>query len=104
MLAVTTVNLFELYYGAHKTLKPAGSLAAVKGLASTLEVLDLDGPSAERAGEVLAQLNREGKTLDARDLFIGCVALSNGFAVLTSNVRHLGTIPGLHVLSPSDLG
>jgi len=51
----------------------------VKGFLSTLEILTIDDSSAERSGEVLTKLEREGRTIDPRDLFIGCVAVENGY-------------------------
>jgi predicted nucleic acid-binding protein len=45
----------------------------------------------------------EGRAIDPRDLFVGCVAVQNGCAVVTNNREHFGRIPGLQVLSPSDV-
>lgn len=101
-LATTMVNAFELYHGAHLSARAAKNLSAVKGFLSTLEVLALDEDSAEKSGEVLAELEREGRAIDPRDLFIGCIALENGFAVLTDDRAHFERIPELLVLSPPE--
>lgn len=103
-LATTMVNAFELFHGAYLSAKVGRNLSAVKGFLSTLEILPLDEESAEKSGEVLAELEREGKAIDPRDLFVGCTALRNGFAVLTDNRAHFERIPDLLVLSPSGLG
>jgi len=102
-LATTTINAFEIYYGAHKSKDVQRNLASVKGLLSTLELLTVDERSAETAGQVLAELESEGQSIDMRDLFIGCVAVSNGFTVLTHNKQHFQRIPKLHVVTPSEL-
>lgn len=102
-LATTIVNAFELYYGAYKSKRKANNLSAVKGFLSTLDVLSIDDASAEKSGEVLAKLETEGRTVDPRDLFIGCVAFENGYAVLTDNIEHFERIPDLVVLSPSEI-
>lgn len=102
-LATTIVNAFELYHGAYKSRDVRRNLSAVKGFLSTLEVLTLDDASAERSGEVLTKLERQGRTIDPRDLFIGCVAVENGFAVVTDNREHFERIPELLVLDRSEI-
>ncbi|MDI6905619.1 MAG: type II toxin-antitoxin system VapC family toxin [Candidatus Bathyarchaeia archaeon] len=102
-LATTTINAFEVYYGAYKSKDVQRNLASVKGLLSTLELLTVDEGSAETAGQVLAELESEGQSIGVRDLFIGCVAVSNGFTVLTHNKQHFQRIPRLHVVTPSEI-
>ena len=102
-LATTTINAFEVYYGAYKSKDVQRNLASAKGVLSTLELLTVDEASAETAGQVLAKLESEGQSIDVRDLFIGCVAVNNGFAVLTPNKQHFQRIPKLHVVTPSEI-
>ena len=102
-LATTQVNSFELYYGAYKSKNVRVNLASVKGFLSTVAVLDFDGPSAEKSGQVLAQLEAKRLAIDPRDLFIGCISLAHGYPLLTNNRRHLDRIPDLLVLTPPDL-
>jgi len=101
--ATTPVNSFELYHGAYKTKNVRANLASVKGFLSTVMELDFDEASAEKAGQVLARLEADGLTIDPRDLFIGCIALTHGYPLVTNNKRHLERIPELLVLNPSDL-
>lgn len=49
------------------------NLASVKGFLSTIITLEFDELSAERSGQVLAQLESKGLTVDSRDLFTGCI-------------------------------
>ena len=102
-LATTMINAFELYYGAYKSKDVASNLASVKGFLSAIDVLDIDEPSMEEAGRVLAALEKKGTSIDSRDLFIGCVSVARGFALLTNNHRHLGRIPNLLVLTPAEI-
>jgi predicted nucleic acid-binding protein len=102
-LATTMVNAFELYHGAHLSAQAGKNLSAVKGFLSTINVLTLDEASAEKSGEVLAELERKGRAIDPRDLFIGCIALQGGFAVMTDNRSHFDRIPELLVVSPSEV-
>ncbi len=102
-LATTMINLFELYYGACKSGDVKRNLTAVKGLRSTLQLLSLTDGSAEQAGQILAQLEAKGKPLEARDLFVGAIALEEGYAILTANVEHFRRIPDLQVISEREL-
>jgi predicted nucleic acid-binding protein len=102
-LATTAINAFELYYGAFKSRKTEQNLTATKGLLSTLTLLTLSNSSAEKAGQTLSHLEAIGHRIDLRDLFIGCIALDEGFSVLTHNKEHFKRIPGLHTITPSEL-
>ena len=102
-LATTVVNAFELYYGARRSEETAKNLSGVKNLLSVLDLLGMDDASAGRPGEALASLEREGRAVDPRDLFVGCVAVQNGCAVVTNERERFGRIPGLQVLSPSEV-
>jgi predicted nucleic acid-binding protein len=102
-LATTLVNVFEVYYGAYKSKDVKRNLASAKGFLSTLDLLGLDETSAEIAGQVLTELESQGLTIEMRDLFIGCIALKNGFTVVTHNKRHFERIPKLYVMTPTEL-
>lgn len=102
-LATTTINAFEIYYGAYKSKEVQHNLASAESLLSTLELLSADKDSAEMAGQVLTELEAKGKSIDIRDLFIGCIAVNNGFTIFTHNKQHFQRIPKLHTLSPSEL-
>jgi predicted nucleic acid-binding protein len=103
-LATTQVNSFELYYGAYKSKSARVNLASVKGFLSTITLLEFDETSAEKSGQVLAQLETKGLAIDPRDIFIGCTSLVHGYPLLTKNQRHLDRIPDLLVLTPADIG
>lgn len=75
----------------------------MKGFLSTITALEFDEPSAEKSGQVLAQLESKGLAIDPRDLFVGCVSLAHGYPLITNNRRHLERIPELLVITPSDL-
>ena len=100
-IATTIINVYELYYSAFKSSDPAKNLTSTKGFLSTLDILELDDHSAERAGDTMANLESKGNMIDPRDLFSGCIALENGYAILTRNPKHFERIPGLLVLEPS---
>ena len=97
ILFVTTyINLFELYYGAFKSSVPA-NVARVEELQHRLKILNLSKPAVEKAGRILANLERTGTPIDFRDLLIGCIAHTEGFCIKTRNKKHFERIEGLLV-------
>lgn len=97
------MNRFELYYGAYKSREVKRNLTAVKGVFSTLRVFTLTDGAAEQAGKLLAQLEAKGKPVESRDLFVGAIALEEGYAVATDNIGHFERIPGLQVVDAKQL-
>ena len=98
-LATTQINAFELYYGAHKSTAPNQNLAATEKLLQRLTLLPMSRESALHAGELLARLEKQGKTIEFRDLFIGSIAMVEGFRLKTENKKHFERMSGL-VLEP----
>ncbi|MEO7028653.1 MAG: type II toxin-antitoxin system VapC family toxin [Acidobacteriaceae bacterium] len=66
-------------------------------LIAVLPVYDYTLEAAEIAGRIDAQERIKGFHIPFADLLIGATALSVGYAVLTSNLRHFRLIPGLSV-------
>lgn len=93
--ATTVVNAFELFHGAYKSKESSANLSATRGLLGSLRLVGLSVKAAERAGDILAQARKSGQTIEIRDLLIGCIAREEGLSLLTHNVRHFRTIPGL---------
>lgn len=102
-LATTIINSYELYFEAYKSSNTKINLSAAKGFLQSIEVLEFDDRSAERAAQVMAKLESSGYLVDPRDVFIGTIAVENGYSVLTANGKHFERIPDLLVLDPSDL-
>ncbi len=97
-LATTYVNLFELYYGAYKSAQKENNLKAISILLNRINILDFSNESVKKAGEIFAKLERDGKIMEFRDLFIGTIALINGYSVKTRNAKHFIRIEGLDIL------
>jgi tRNA(fMet)-specific endonuclease VapC len=103
-LTTTVVNAFELFHGAQRSRESSANLTATRGLLLSLRVLGFGIGGAERAGEVLAQAQRTGESLEIRDLLVGCIAREEGMSLLTYNVKHFRKIPGLQVIDAGELG
>jgi predicted nucleic acid-binding protein len=99
LLSTTTVNAFELYYGAYKSRRPIEGISAVTRLLDRLVVMDFDLKASETAARILTDLESNGKPIDFRDIFIGATALVNDCAILTRNTDHFGQIPDLKAIA-----
>ena len=97
--ATTSVNAFEITYGASMSRNKASNLEAVKVILQRLEVIPLDLPSSQKAGEVMAGLSSSGEMIDFRDALIAGIALENGLTLLTRNKKHFARISKLKVES-----
>jgi len=96
--ATTYINIFELYFGAFKSRDSNANIKAVEQIISRLNILNFSDDSARLAGKMLANLEKAGKLIDYRDLFIGSIALTNGFAIKTNNIKHFNRIRDLKVI------
>jgi len=93
----------RLFLGAFKYREAKTNLNAVKGLSSTLRILSFTEEASQLAAEILSDLEKAGRGIEIRDLFIGATALQEGYAVATQNKEHFQRIPGLTVLSEQEL-
>jgi len=91
----TTVNAFELYYGAKRSKKPEVSLREVRSLLGSVEILALDLGAALRAAEAQAALEKEGKPVNLLDVLIAGIAMAHGEELWSRNEDHFRRIPGL---------
>lgn len=97
-LATTYINLFELYYGAMISSSKEQNLAALEKLISRLRILNLSKASVHEAGKIMAALVKDGNQVDFRDMFIGTIALTEGFCIKTRNIKHFKKITNLRVI------
>ena len=95
ILSTTTINAFELFYGAEKTENRERNKEALRKLLERLLIYDFTEKASEKAGEIAANLEAEGKTIDFRDIFIGATVLINESIIFTKDIDHFERIPDL---------
>jgi predicted nucleic acid-binding protein len=98
VFSTTIINLFELYFGAYKSQNFQDKISAVKKLEEKLKIIYFSEKSAETAGRIGAELEKKGNLIDKRDLFIGTIALTEGYAIKTNNKKHFSRIDGLSIV------
>jgi tRNA(fMet)-specific endonuclease VapC len=93
--ATTSINAFELYYGANKSQQKEQNLKETKKLLVKLEIFPLDHDAVQKAAEIAVQLAEKGQPIDYRDAMIAAVAMQNDAVLLTRNAFHFQRIKGL---------
>ena len=95
-LYLSSLVLYELSYGIHKSRQPRTSRARLeKYLHLFHEVLDFTSRDAERAGEIRAQLEKAAKPIGPYDVLIAGQALARDMILVTANTREFERVPGL---------
>ncbi|MBS7649710.1 type II toxin-antitoxin system VapC family toxin [Candidatus Bathyarchaeota archaeon] len=88
-LSTTIINAFELYYGAYKSKKKLQNLEALRKLLERMVTLNMSLKSAEKAGQIHAELETKVQSMGVRDAIIGAIALTEGYTLITRNIAHL---------------
>jgi predicted nucleic acid-binding protein len=99
--ALSAVGLTELIHGIYRAQTPqlrARRESFLLELLADLTVYPYTKETAMLAGKIDGEQQGQGVVIPFGDLLIGATALSLGFSVLTTNLRHFQKIPGLSVL------
>jgi len=96
-LGTTTINVFELFYGAKISEHMEQNLKEVKKIVGNLELLTFDFKAAEAASSILTELKKAGKMIEIRDIFIAGICCANNVDLVTRNANHFKNIQGLKV-------
>jgi tRNA(fMet)-specific endonuclease VapC len=96
-IALSSVTLAELEYGASKSAHRDRNRLMLVGFASPFRVLPFDGKDAEVFGILRAHLERAGTPIGPYDLQIAAQAICRGCVLVTNNIREFERIPGLKI-------
>ena len=94
--AVSTVAVFELWYGVVKSARPAFNAERVRiFLSGPLTLLPLEEGDARAAGEIRAALEAVGRPMGAYDLLLAGQASHRKFTLVTANTKEFVRVRGL---------
>ncbi len=96
-LAITTISVGELVYGAERSVQATQKLLQIDTLLAGVIVLPYDDAAAHRFGSLKVALERRGERLADADLQIAAVVLGYAATLVTHNQRHFQRVPGLHL-------
>jgi tRNA(fMet)-specific endonuclease VapC len=94
-IAISSVVVHELFYGAFKSRRPAQNVASVDAL--RFAVLEFDKEDARKAGEIRALLTSRGTPIGPYDALIAGQALARNMTLITHNIDEFGRVPGLQI-------
>jgi tRNA(fMet)-specific endonuclease VapC len=95
-LAVSSVVLFELWYGVEKSTQiPQNRERLRVFLSGGMDLLAFDDEDAQTAGRIRAALEESGTPIAAYDLLIAGQALQRGMTVVTANTSEFARVAGL---------
>lgn len=96
-IAITTVTLAELWFGAQKSARRVAVRREVDAFLEPFKLLPFDGEAAESYARVRFDLERVGRPIGERDLLIASIALALDLTVVTHNLGEFTRVPGLKV-------
>jgi predicted nucleic acid-binding protein len=100
--ALSSVGLTEFVHGMYRAKTPeilSRRREFLRELLEAITVYPYTKETAMLAGRLDGEQAAKGIVIPFPDLLIGATALSLGYSVLTTNIRHFQLIPGLTVIS-----
>jgi tRNA(fMet)-specific endonuclease VapC len=94
-LAISTIVLAELYYGAARHAKAVMIRMEIDDFTSRLVVMPWDRQGADHYGMIRTILEKQGTPVGAMDMMIAAHARSCNATLVSNNTKHFELIPGL---------
>ncbi len=91
---LSSITAAELAFGAIKSQR-AGTRANVEAFLATLPVFDWGGEAVWQYAEIRLALERAGRRIGERDLFIAAHAKALNWTVVTNDMGEFARVPGL---------
>ncbi len=102
-MAIAAITASELLVGVYRSRHLAYRVQRerfVRWILESFPSLPFDLTVAEVYAQLWANLAESGSLIAAHDLIIAATAVAHGYSVLTENVAHFRTVPGLDVRQP----
>jgi len=93
-IAISSITLAELHFGAARSGKAEANLKRVEAFAEELVSYPFDDECAARFGRIKAQMLAVGRPTPDFDLAIAAIAMAHGLSVVTAD-WHFADVPGL---------
>jgi len=94
-MAISSITLSELIYGAEKSQNISKNLEAVEDFISHIEVLSYDQKTSQTYGQIKAKLENNGEIIGENDIHIAAHAISQGLILVTNNLNEFRRVPHL---------
>ena len=94
-MAISSITLSELIYGAERSPNVDKNLEAIEEFISHLDVLSYDAKASQHYGQIKASLERKGEVIGENDIHIAAHAISQGLTLVTNNLREFKRVTNL---------
>ena len=94
-MAISSITLSELFYGAEKSSSADKNLEAIEEFISHLDVLPYDVKACQHYGQIKAALEKKGEVIGENDIHIAAHAISQGLILVTNNLREFKRVANL---------
>lgn len=94
-MAISSITLSELMYGAEKSQNINRNLEAIEEFVSHLDVLPYDAKASQHYGQIKATLERKGEIIGENDIHIAAHAISQGLILVSNNLKEFNRVPNL---------
>ena len=97
-IAISSITLFELEYGAAKSQWPEKNRNNVKLFLAPFTIIPFDSNDAITAGEIRQILEKAGTPIGPYDVQIAAQGLARGYTVVTHNTIEFSRVPNLQFI------
>ena len=94
-LALSSITVSELYYGAYKSEYKEKNLLALEHFLQPFNIVEYDLKSAIEYGDIRASLERQGKVIGGLDMQIAAHARSLDMTLVTNNTKEFMRVENL---------
>ena len=94
-VAVSSITMAELWYGAEKSVSPARKRKAWKAVMAPFQVIAFDRDAAEHHARIRYLLRH--KPIGERDLLIASIAMAHDLTLVTHHAAEFARVPRLRV-------
>lgn len=96
-LAMSTITVGELCFGAEKSQSRERAMATIDRLVKIIKPSPLPSTAAQHYGDICAMLQRQGQPIGNNDLWLAAHARAENWTLVTNNTREFDRVPGLQV-------
>ena len=97
-MLISVISYGELVYGANKSKSVEKNMATVREIKSIFPMLDITPNVMDIFGEIKADTQKIGKSVDDMDLLIAASAIAHNMTLVTHNTKHFENISKLQVM------
>lgn len=94
---ISSITVSELYYGIFKSKLFEKNKTALSDFLSYLNILSFTNEDGILAGEIRKNLETSGKMIGPYDLLIASQSITNGFILVTNNVKEFNRIEKIYI-------